>query len=126
MLGTYALSAGYYDAYYNQAQKVRALIAQDFEKAFERFDALVSPTSPSVAFKLGEISDPYQMYLEDVFTIPANLAGICGVSIPAGFSGGLPVGMQLLGNIFREDTILRIADAFQHRTDYHKQQPAHL
>jgi aspartyl-tRNA(Asn)/glutamyl-tRNA(Gln) amidotransferase subunit A len=121
MLGTYALSAGYYDAYYNQAQKVRALIAQDFEKAFERFDALVSPTSPSVAFKLGEISDPYQMYLEDVFTIPANLAGICGVSIPAGFSAGLPVGMQLLGNIFREDTILRIADAFQRTTDYHKQ-----
>lgn len=126
MLGTYALSAGYYDAYYNQAQKVRALIAQDFEKAFERFDALVSPTSPKVAFKLGEISDPYQMYLEDVFTIPANLAGICGVSIPAGFSEGLPVGMQLLGNIFREDTILRIADAFQRTTNYHKQQPAHL
>jgi aspartyl-tRNA(Asn)/glutamyl-tRNA(Gln) amidotransferase subunit A len=126
MLGTYALSAGYYDAYYNQAQKVRALIAQDFQQAFERFDALVSPTSPSVAFKLGEISDPYQMYLEDVFTIPANLAGICGVSIPAGFSESLPVGMQLLGNIFREDTILRIADAFQRTTDYHKQQPAHL
>jgi aspartyl-tRNA(Asn)/glutamyl-tRNA(Gln) amidotransferase subunit A len=124
MLGTYALSAGYYDAYYNQAQKVRALIAQDFERAFEHFDALVSPTSPNVAFKLGEISDPYQMYLEDVFTIPANLAGICGVSIPAGFSAGLPVGMQLLGNAFREDTILRIADAFQRTTDYHKQWPA--
>ncbi len=126
MLGTYALSAGYYDAYYNQAQKVRALIAQDFEQAFERFDALVSPTSPNVAFKLGEISDPYQMYLEDVFTIPANLAGICGVSIPAGFSNGLPVGMQLLGNVFREDTILRIADAFQSTTNYHKQWPTDL
>jgi aspartyl-tRNA(Asn)/glutamyl-tRNA(Gln) amidotransferase subunit A len=126
MLGTYALSAGYYDAYYNQAQKVRALIAQDFEKAFERFDALVSPTSPNVAFKLGEISDPYQMYLEDVFTIPANLAGICGVSIPAGFSEGLPVGMQLLGKAFREDTILRIADAFQRGTDYHRRWPAGL
>jgi aspartyl-tRNA(Asn)/glutamyl-tRNA(Gln) amidotransferase subunit A len=126
MLGTYALSAGYYDAYYNQAQKVRALIAQDFAKAFERFDALVSPTSPNVAFKLGEISDPYQMYLEDVFTIPANLAGICGVSIPAGFSEGLPVGMQLLGNIFREDTILRIADAFQRVTAYHKKRPTDL
>jgi aspartyl-tRNA(Asn)/glutamyl-tRNA(Gln) amidotransferase subunit A len=126
MLGTYALSAGYYDAYYNQAQKVRALIAQDFEKAFERFDALVSPTAPNVAFKLGEISEPYQMYLEDVFTIPANLAGICGVSIPAGFSEGLPVGMQLLGNVFREDTILRIADAFQRTTNYHKQWPAEL
>ncbi len=126
MLGTYALSAGYYDAYYNQAQKVRALIAQDFEKAFERFDALVSPTSPNVAFKLGEISDPYQMYLEDVFTIPANLAGICGVSIPAGFSEGLPVGMQLLGSAFREDTILRIADAFQRTTNHHKQWPNNL
>jgi aspartyl-tRNA(Asn)/glutamyl-tRNA(Gln) amidotransferase subunit A len=126
MLGTYALSAGYYDAYYNRAQKVRALIAQDFEKAFERCDILVSPTAPNVAFKLGEISDPYQMYLEDIFTIPANLAGICGVSIPAGFSQGLPVGMQLLGNIFREDLILRVADAFQRVTDHHKQWPKQL
>ncbi len=123
MLGTYALSAGYYDAYYKRAQKIRALIAQDFEKAFERFDALVSPASPTVAFKLGEISDPYQMYLQDVFTIPANLAGLCGVSIPGGFSEGLPVGVQLLGNIFREDVILRISDAFQRVTDYHKQWP---
>jgi aspartyl-tRNA(Asn)/glutamyl-tRNA(Gln) amidotransferase subunit A len=126
MLGTYALSAGYYDAYYIRAQKIRALIAQDFEKAFEHFDVLVSPACPTVAFKLGEISDPYQMYLQDVFTIPANLAGICGVSIPGGFSEGLPVGLQLLGNIFREDSILRTADAFEHDTDYHKQWPRNL
>ena len=126
MLGTYALSAGYYDAYYIRAQKIRALIAQDFEKAFEHFDVLVSPACPTVAFKLGEISDPYQMYLQDVFTIPANLAGICGVSIPGGFSEGLPVGLQLLGKIFREDSILRTADAFEHVTDYHKQRPGNL
>jgi len=126
MLGTYALSAGYYDAYYIRAQKIRALIAQDFEKAFEHFDVLVSPACPTVAFKLGEISDPYQMYLQDIFTIPANLAGICGVSIPGGFSEGLPVGLQLLGNIFREDSILRTADAFEQSTDYHKQWPGNL
>ncbi|MBV9021429.1 MAG: Asp-tRNA(Asn)/Glu-tRNA(Gln) amidotransferase subunit GatA [Ktedonobacteraceae bacterium] len=123
MLGTYALSSGYYDAYYKQAEKVRSLIRQDFEKAFERFDALVSPTSPTVAFKIGEISDPYQMYLSDVFTIPANLAGICGISIPGGFSAGLPVGLQLLGNAFKEDVILRIAHAFEKVTDYHKRWP---
>ena len=119
MLGTYALSAGYYDAYYKQAEKVRTLITQDFEQAFERFDVLVSPASPTVAFKIGEISDPYQMYLQDVFTIPANLAGICGVSIPGGFSEGLPVGLQLLGRAFGEDIILRVADAFEQVTDYH-------
>src|SRR5438132_788535 len=119
MLGTYALSSGYYDAYYKQAEKVRTLITEDFTRAFERFDVLVSPASPSVAFKIGEISDPYEMYLQDVFTIPANLAGICGVSIPGGFSNGLPVGLQLLGNFFAEDLILRVADAFEQVTDYH-------
>jgi aspartyl-tRNA(Asn)/glutamyl-tRNA(Gln) amidotransferase subunit A len=119
MLGTYALASGYYDAYYKRAEKVRTLITQDFDSAFEQFDVLVSPASPSVAFKLGEISDPYEMYLQDVFTIPANLAGICGVSIPGGFSNGLPVGLQLLGNIFAEDMILRVADAFERVTDYH-------
>jgi aspartyl-tRNA(Asn)/glutamyl-tRNA(Gln) amidotransferase subunit A len=123
MLGTYALSAGYYDAYYKRAEKVRSLITQDFEKAFERFDVLASPTSPTVAFKIGEISDPYQMYLNDVFTIPANLAGNCGVSIPGGFSNGLPVGLQLLGNFFAEDVILRVADAFERVTDYHTRWP---
>ncbi len=121
MLGAYALSAGYYDAYYKRAEKVRTLIRNDFEQAFERFDALVSPASPTVAFKIGEISEPYQMYLQDVFTIPANLAGICGVSIPGGFSDGLPVGLQLLGNAFKEDVILRIADAFEQVTNYHTQ-----
>lgn len=119
MLGTYALSSGYHDAYYKQAEKVRTLITEDFDRAFEQFDVLVSPASPSVAFKLGEISDPYEMYLQDVFTIPANLAGMCGVSIPGGFSNGLPVGLQLLGDIFEEDMILRVADAFERVTDYH-------
>jgi aspartyl-tRNA(Asn)/glutamyl-tRNA(Gln) amidotransferase subunit A len=123
MLGTYALSAGYYDAYYKQAEKVRTLITRDFEQAFERFDALVSPASPTVAFRIGEISDPYQMYLQDVFTIPANLAGICGVSIPGGFSEGLPVGLQLLGPAFGEDTILQVADAFERVTDFHTRWP---
>lgn len=126
MLGTYALSSGYYDAYYKQAEKVRSLITQDFTRAFERFDILASPATPSVAFKLGEISDPYQMYLQDVFTIPANLSGICGVSIPGGFSDGLPVGFQLLGNFFAEDVILRVANAFEHVTDYHTQWPRAL
>jgi aspartyl-tRNA(Asn)/glutamyl-tRNA(Gln) amidotransferase subunit A len=126
MIGTYALSSGYYDAYYKQAEKVRALITQDFDRAFERFDALVSPASPTVAFRIGEISDPYQMYLQDVFTIPANLAGICGISIPGGFSDGLPVGLQLLGNAFAEDVILRIADAFERVTDYHTRWPEGL
>ncbi len=126
MLGTYALSSGYYDAYYKQAEKVRSLITQDFDRAFERFDVLVSPTAPSVAFKLGEISDPYQMYLQDVFTLPANLAGVCGVSIPGGFSNGLPVGLQLLGNAFAEDVILRVADAFERVTDYHTRWPTGL
>jgi aspartyl-tRNA(Asn)/glutamyl-tRNA(Gln) amidotransferase subunit A len=124
MLGTYALSAGYYDAYYKQAEKVRTLITRDFEQAFERFDALVSPASPTVAFRIGEISDPYQMYLQDVFTIPANLAGICGVSIPGGFSEGLPVGLQLLGPAFGEDTILQVADAFERVTDFHTRWPS--
>jgi aspartyl-tRNA(Asn)/glutamyl-tRNA(Gln) amidotransferase subunit A len=123
MLGTYALSAGYYDAYYKQAEKVRTLITYDFEQAFERFDVLASPASPTVAFKIGEISDPYQMYLQDVFTIPANLAGICGVSIPGGFSEGLPVGLQLLGRAFGEESILRVADAFERVTDYHTRWP---
>jgi aspartyl-tRNA(Asn)/glutamyl-tRNA(Gln) amidotransferase subunit A len=120
MLGAYALSSGYYDAYYLKAEKVRTLIKQDFDRAFEKFDALISPTSPTVAFKIGEkISDPYAMYLNDVFTIPANLAGTSGLSMPGGFSDGLPVGVQLLGPAFGEPMLLRIADAFQQVTDYH-------
>ncbi len=124
MLGTYALSSGYYDAYYLKAEKVRTLIKQDFDRAFEQFDVLIGPTSPTVAFKLGEkLSDPYAMYLNDVFTIPANLAGIPGISIPGGFSEGLPVGVQLLGPAFEEARLLRVADAFERVTDHHKRWP---
>ncbi|HZC05997.1 MAG TPA: Asp-tRNA(Asn)/Glu-tRNA(Gln) amidotransferase subunit GatA [Ktedonobacterales bacterium] len=121
MLGAYALSSGYYDAYYLKAEKVRTLIKRDFDAVFDRFDAIIGPTSPSVAFKIGEkISDPYAMYLNDVFTIPANLAGICGLSMPGGFSEGLPVGVQLLGPALGEPMLLRIADAFEQATDYHR------
>jgi aspartyl-tRNA(Asn)/glutamyl-tRNA(Gln) amidotransferase subunit A len=122
MLGTYALSSGYYDAYYLKAEQVRTLIKRDFDQAFERFDVLLGPTSPTVAFKIGaKIADPYAMYLNDVFTIPANLSGIPGISIPGGFSEGLPVGVQLLGPAWGEDRLLRVADAFQRVTDYHRQ-----
>jgi len=124
MLGTYALSSGYYDAYYLKAEKVRTLIKQDFDTAFERFDVLLGPTSPTVAFKLGaKIADPYAMYLNDVFTIPANLAGIPGISIPGGFSEGLPVGLHILGPSFGEARLLRVADAFQRATDHHTRWP---
>ncbi|HLW01657.1 MAG TPA: Asp-tRNA(Asn)/Glu-tRNA(Gln) amidotransferase subunit GatA [Ktedonobacterales bacterium] len=125
MIGTYALSSGYYDAYYLRAEKTRTLIKQDFDRAFERFDVLVSPVSPTVAFKIGaKVDDPYQMYLSDVFTIPANLAGICGLSMPGPFSEGLPVGVQLLGAAFKEEVLLRVADAYQRATDYHRRRPA--
>ena len=125
MLGTYALSAGYYDAYYKKAQQVRTLIARDYSRAFESVDALVGPTSPSVAFAIGaKVDDPLEMYLNDVYTVPANLAGIPGVSVPCGFSSGLPIGMQILGKHFDEATILRVAHAFQSATDWHKQHPA--
>jgi aspartyl-tRNA(Asn)/glutamyl-tRNA(Gln) amidotransferase subunit A len=124
MLGTYALSSGYYDAYYLKAEETRTLIKQDFDRAFERFDVLIGPTSPTVAFKLGaKTADPYAMYLNDVFTIPTNLAGICAISIPGEFSEGLPVGIQLLGPTFGEHTLLRVADAFQRVTDYHTRWP---
>jgi aspartyl-tRNA(Asn)/glutamyl-tRNA(Gln) amidotransferase subunit A len=124
MLGTYALSSGYYDAYYLKAEQVRTLIKQDFDRAFQQFDVLVGPTSPTVAFKLGEkLSDPYAMYLNDVFTIPANLAGNPGISIPGGFSAGLPVGVQVIGPAFGEPTLLRVADAFERATDYHARWP---
>jgi aspartyl-tRNA(Asn)/glutamyl-tRNA(Gln) amidotransferase subunit A len=114
MLGTYALSAGYYDAYYGQAQKVRRLIMDDFAQAYERYDVLLTPTSPTVAFKIGEkADDPLQMYLSDIYTIPVNLAGIPGVSIPCGVSEGLPVGLQILGSHFAESTMLRAAAAFE-------------
>jgi aspartyl-tRNA(Asn)/glutamyl-tRNA(Gln) amidotransferase subunit A len=125
MLGTYALSAGYYDAYYLKAQKVRTLIRRDFDTAFEKYDALVTPTSPTVPFKIGEKTDnPLQMYLSDVCTLPINIAGIPAISIPAGFANGLPIGMQIIGKPFSEPTLFKIGHAFQQITDYHKQKPA--
>ncbi len=119
MLGTYALSAGYYDAYYLQAQRVRTLIRREFEDVFARFDAVVMPTSPTVAFKLGEkTADPLQMYLNDILTIPTNIAGIPGMSVPAGMSDGLPVGLQIMGPTLSEETLLRIAYAYEQATDF--------
>ena len=124
ILGGYALSAGYYDAYYLKAQKVRTLIRREFEREFERFDALVMPTSPSVAFKLGEKTmDPLQMYLNDVFTMPANIAGIPGISVPAGLVDGLPVGLQLMARPLGEETLLRVAYAYEQATEWHKLHP---
>jgi aspartyl-tRNA(Asn)/glutamyl-tRNA(Gln) amidotransferase subunit A len=124
MLGTYALSAGYYDAYYLKAQKVRTLIKQEFEQAFEKYDALVTPTSPTVPFKLGEkLEDPMQMYLSDVCTLPINIAGIPAISIPAGFADNLPIGMQVMGKPFSEETLLRIAFAYEQATGWHKRKP---
>jgi len=125
MLGTYALSAGYYDAYYGQAQKVRSLIKQDFETAFREIDVIAAPVAPTTAFHIGEHNeDPLAMYLEDVFTLPANLAGVPGLSFPVGFdSHGLPVGMQLMGAHFREDVLLSAAHAFQQVTDFHTRKP---
>lgn len=121
MLGTYALSAGYYDAYYGKASQVRTLIKQDFDRVFEQVDVLVAPTSPTTAFKIGQnMDDPIQMYLADILTIASNLAGGCGISIPCGFDdAGLPVGMQFLGAPFAEDTILRAAHAYEGATDWH-------
>jgi aspartyl-tRNA(Asn)/glutamyl-tRNA(Gln) amidotransferase subunit A len=124
MLGTYALSAGYYDAYYLKAQKVRTLIKQEFDRAFEKYDALVTPTSPIVPFKLGEkLEDPMQMYLSDVCTLPVNIAGIPAISIPAGFADNLPIGMQIMGKPFSEETLLRIAFTYEQAIDWHKRKP---
>ncbi|MFC1906062.1 Asp-tRNA(Asn)/Glu-tRNA(Gln) amidotransferase subunit GatA [Chloroflexota bacterium] len=124
MIGTYALSAGYYDAYYKKAQSLRRLIWEEFNQAFSKYDALVTPTSPTVPFKIGEkTGDPMQMYLSDVCVLPINIAGIPGISIPGGFIGGLPVGLQILGKSFDEETILRIAHAYEQATDWHKQKP---
>ncbi len=125
MLGAYALSAGYYDAYYLKALKVRTLLRQEFEAAFQKYDALITPTSPTTPFKIGEkAEDPLQMYLSDVFTIPINIAGIPGLTVPGGFVNGLPVGMQILGKPFAEPTLLRIGYAYQQATDWHKRRPA--
>jgi len=125
MLGTYALSAGYYDAYYLKALKVRTLIKQDFEKAFNQCELLLSPVTPSVAFKIGEKSaDPLAMYLSDIATIPVNLAGLPAISLPCGFIKDLPVGLQIIGPAFAEETILRAAYTFEQNTDWHKRKPA--
>jgi aspartyl-tRNA(Asn)/glutamyl-tRNA(Gln) amidotransferase subunit A len=125
MLGTYALSAGYYDAYYLKAQKVRTLIRQEFDRAFDKFDALVTPTSPTVPFKIGEkVDDPLQMYLSDVCTLPINIAGLPAISIPAGFADGLPIGMQIIGKPFGEETILKTAYAYEQATEWHKRKPS--
>ncbi|MBU0672548.1 MAG: Asp-tRNA(Asn)/Glu-tRNA(Gln) amidotransferase subunit GatA [Candidatus Margulisbacteria bacterium] len=125
MIGTYALSAGYYDAYYLKALKVRTLIKEDFAKAFSQCDVLLSPTSPSVAFKVGEkAADPLSMYLSDIATIPVNLAGLPAISLPCGFSQGLPIGLQLVGQAFAEETVLRAAFTFEQNTDWHKQKPS--
>jgi aspartyl-tRNA(Asn)/glutamyl-tRNA(Gln) amidotransferase subunit A len=125
MLGTYALSAGYYEAYYGQAQKVRTLIKRDFEKAFESVEVIAAPVAPTTAFRIGEhTEDPLAMYLEDVFTLPANLAGVPGLSFPVGFdSQGLPVGMQLMGAHFQEEILFEIAHAYQQVTDWHIREP---
>ena len=121
MIGTYALSAGYYDAYYRKAQKIRRLIKDDFDRAFEEVDVIIGPTSPHTAFKLGSKADPVSMYLEDIYTIAVNLAGLPAASIPAGIANGLPIGMQIIGKYFDEAKILNVAHQFQQHTDWHKQ-----
>jgi aspartyl-tRNA(Asn)/glutamyl-tRNA(Gln) amidotransferase subunit A len=124
MLGTYALSSGYYDAYYKKAQQVRTLIKEDFDRVFEGCDIIVGPTTPTVAFRVGEkTDDPLQMYLSDVYTIPVNIAGLPALSVPCGFSEGLPVGLQFIGKPFAESTLLRAAYAYEQSTGFHKMHP---
>ncbi|GGP08010.1 Asp-tRNA(Asn)/Glu-tRNA(Gln) amidotransferase subunit GatA [Oceanobacillus neutriphilus] len=125
MLGTFALSSGYYDAYYKKAQKVRTLIKNNFDKILEEYDVIVGPTTPTPAFKVGEkTSDPLTMYVNDILTIPVNLAGVPGISIPCGFSEeGLPIGLQIIGNYFDESTVYRAAHAFEQATEHHKKRP---
>jgi aspartyl-tRNA(Asn)/glutamyl-tRNA(Gln) amidotransferase subunit A len=124
MLGTYALSAGYYEAYYLKAQQVRTLIKRDFELAFQRFDVLACPVSPTVAFKIGDrVADPLQMYLADIFTLSVSLAGMPGISVPCGFADGLPVGLQIVGSALQEPTVLRVAYAYEQATPWHERRP---
>jgi aspartyl-tRNA(Asn)/glutamyl-tRNA(Gln) amidotransferase subunit A len=124
MLGTYSLSSGYYDAYYLKAQKVRTIISREFQEAFQRYDVLITPTTPTTAFRLGEkTEDPLQMYLSDICTIPANIAGIPGISLPCGFVNGLPVGMQVLGPALGEEAVLRAAFAYEQATQWHTARP---
>ncbi|MGC9934210.1 Asp-tRNA(Asn)/Glu-tRNA(Gln) amidotransferase subunit GatA [Priestia aryabhattai] len=125
MLGTFALSSGYYDAYYKKAQQVRTLIKQDFESVFENYDVIIGPTTPTPSFKIGEkTDDPLTMYANDILTIPVNLAGVPGISVPCGLSNGLPLGLQIIGKHFDESTIYRVAHAFEQATEHHKAKPA--
>jgi aspartyl-tRNA(Asn)/glutamyl-tRNA(Gln) amidotransferase subunit A len=124
MLGTFALSSGYYDAYYLRAQRVRSVIRREFAGALERFDLLLGPVAPTPAFLLGEkIEDPLQMYLSDIYTIPINLAGVPGISVPCGFAKGLPVGLQLIGRAFGEATVLNATFAYEQATTHHAVRP---
>jgi aspartyl-tRNA(Asn)/glutamyl-tRNA(Gln) amidotransferase subunit A len=124
MIGTYALSAGYYDAYYLKAQQIRRLISDDFRRAFEHVDVIMGPTAPTTAFQLGEkLDDPITMYLSDINTIAVNLAGLPGISIPAGLVKGLPVGLQIVGGYFDEARLLNVAHRFQQETDWHNRSP---
>ncbi|MGI4788422.1 MAG: Asp-tRNA(Asn)/Glu-tRNA(Gln) amidotransferase subunit GatA [Janthinobacterium lividum] len=131
MIGTYALSAGYYDAFYVKAQKVRTLIKRDFDEAFAKYDVIIAPTAPTVAFKIGAVSDPLAMKLNDVLTIPANMAGIPAISLPCGFSSGLPIGLQIMAPAFGEEVLFRIAYAYEQANEWHKQRaiierPSHI
>ncbi|MGH2379521.1 MAG: amidase family protein, partial [Candidatus Limnocylindria bacterium] len=124
ILGTYALSTGYYDAYYVKAQKVRTVIKKEFDEVFARVDALITPTSPTVAFGLGaKTDDPLAMYLNDVFTLPVNIAGLPGISVPCGLSEGLPVGLQVIAGSYREATMFRVAAAYERATAHHRMRP---
>ena len=124
MLGTYALSAGYYDAYYKKALKVRNLIKGDFDKIFSEFDAIISPTAPTPAYKIGEKTDnALEMYLGDIYTVPVNIAGIPAISLPCGLADGLPVGLQIMGNYFREDTLFNLAYSYEQSTNWHEMHP---
>ena len=124
MVGAFALSAGYYDAYYRKAQQLRRLIKNDFVSAFEQVDVIVGPTAPGTAFPLGaKTNDPVSMYLQDIYTIAASLAGVPAISIPVGLSKGMPVGLQLIGNYLEEAKLLRVAHQFQQQTNWHQRQP---
>ena len=125
MLGTYALSAGYYEAYYLKALKVRRLMKNDFDQVFENFDVIAAPTTPTVAFKIGEqVGDPLTLYMNDILTVPVNMAGLPGMSIPCGFADGMPIGLQLIGKPFAESTIIKAAYAFEQATSFHLAKPA--
>jgi len=125
LIGTYALSAGYYDAYYLKAQQARRLIRDDFMRAFEKVDVIMGPTAPDVAFQLGAKSDdPVSMYLSDIYTIAANLAGLPAMSVPAGFAGNMPVGLHVIGNYFKEGQLLNVGHQYQQATDWHTRSPA--